>query len=69
MLFVDSQKDVAIPVAYGPYIHFEINFSIQRLSYSVHKGRLLVKPMLMKSNSGDMRHRFQEDGLIVDRFV
>ena len=25
MLFVDSQKDVAIAIADGPYIHIEIN--------------------------------------------
>ena len=54
VLFADSQTDVAIAVADGTYIYIEINgdYSFQRRSYSVHKGRPLVKLMMLVATDG-----------------
>ncbi|XP_033213876.1 uncharacterized protein LOC117170935 [Belonocnema kinseyi] len=52
-LFADG-KDVAILVADGTYIYMEksSNYVFQRRNYSVHKGRPLVKPMMVVSTTG-----------------
>ena len=54
VLFADSQTDVAIAVADGTYIYIEKSgdYAFQRRSYSVHKGRPLVKPMMLVATDG-----------------
>ena len=54
VLFADSQKDVAIAIADGTYIYIEKSgdYAFQRRSYSVHKGRPLVKPMMLVATDG-----------------
>lgn len=54
VLFAESQTDVAIAVADGTYIYIEKSgdYSFQRRSYSVHKGRPLVKPMMLVATDG-----------------
>ena len=44
VLFADSKMDVAIAAADGTYIYIEKSgdYSVQRWSYSVHKGRPLL---------------------------
>lgn len=46
--------DVAILVADGTYMYIEksCNYSFQRRTFSVHKGRPLVKPMMLVSTTG-----------------
>lgn len=48
VLLGDSKSDVAIAVADGTYIYIEKggNYSFQKRSYSVHKGKPLLKPMM-----------------------
>ena len=48
VLFRNSKSDVAINV----YIEKSGNYSFQRRSYSVHKGKLLLKPMMLVANGG-----------------
>lgn len=52
-LFSDKD-DVAIIIADGTYIYIEksSNYTFQRRSFSVHKGRPLVKPMMFVSSTG-----------------
>jgi len=52
-LFAEG-KDVAILVADGTYMYIEksSNYSFQRRSFSMHKGRPLVKPMMIVSTTG-----------------
>ena len=52
-LLADS-KDQAILVLDGTYIYINksSNFQFQRRSYSIHKGRSLVKPMVIVSTTG-----------------
>ena len=54
MLFADSQTYISIAVADGTYIYIEKSgdYSFQRRSYSVHKGRPLVKPMMLVPTDG-----------------
>ena len=54
VLFADSQTDVAIAVADGTYIYIEKSgdYAFQRRSYSVHKGRPLIKPMMLVATDG-----------------
>lgn len=54
VLFADSQRDVAIAVADGTYVYIEKSgdYSFQRRSYSVHKGRPLLKPMMLVATDG-----------------
>ena len=54
VLFGNSKSDVAITVADGTYIYIEKsgNYSFQRRSYSVHKGKLLLKPMMLVATDG-----------------
>lgn len=54
VLFGDSKSDVAIAVADGTYIYIEksANYSFQRRSYSVHKGKPLLKPMMLVASDG-----------------
>ena len=54
VLFGDSKSDVAIAVADGTYIYIEKsrNYSFQRRSYSVHKGKPLLKPMMLVATDG-----------------
>ena len=54
VLFADSKTDVAIAVADGTYIYIEKSgdYSFQRRSYSVHKVRPLVKPMMLVATDG-----------------
>lgn len=49
-----TQSDVAIAVADGTYIYIEKsgNYSFQRRSYSVHKGKPLLKPMMLVATDG-----------------
>ena len=49
-----NDNDVAIIVADGTYVYIEksSNYTFQRRSYSVHKGRHLVKPMMLVSTTG-----------------
>ena len=53
-LFGNDQNDTVIAVADGTYIHIEKsdNYSFQRPSYSMHKGRPLVKPMMLVATDG-----------------
>jgi len=52
-LFAEDE-DVAILVADGTYVYIEksSNYSFQRRTYYLHKGRPLVKPMMMVSTTG-----------------
>ena len=54
VLFAESKEDVTIAVADGTYIYIEKSgdYSFQRRSYSVHKGRPLVKPMMLVATDG-----------------
>ena len=54
VIFGDDRDDVAVCVADGTYIYIEksSNYSFQRRSYSVHKGRPLVKPMMIVASDG-----------------
>ena len=54
VFFADSKTDIAIAVAGGTYIYIEKggDYSFQRRSYSVHKGRPLVKPMMLMATDG-----------------
>jgi len=49
-------KDIAIVVTDGIYIYIYIekssNYLFQRRSFSIHKGRPLVKPMMLVSTTG-----------------
>lgn len=49
-----SGEDVAIAVADGTYIYVEksSNYTFQRRSFSMHKGRPLLKPMLLVASDG-----------------
>ena len=53
-LFTDVSDDQAILVLDGTYIyiHKSANFKFQRKSFSIHKGRPLVKPMVIVSTTG-----------------
>lgn len=53
-LFVDLTNKKAIAVLDGTYIYIQKsnNFQFQRKSYSLHKGRPLVKPMVVTSTDG-----------------
>ena len=53
-LFGNDQNDTAIAVADGTYIYIEKsgNYSFQRRSYSMHKGRPLVKHMTLVATDG-----------------
>ena len=50
----DPQTDVAVAVAHGTYIYIEKSgdYAFQRHSYSVHKGRQLIKPMMLVATDG-----------------
>jgi len=52
-LFAEGE-DVAILVANGTYVYIQksSNYSFQRRTYSLHKGRPLVKSMMMVSTTG-----------------
>ena len=52
--FADSKTDIAIAVADGTYIYIEKSgdYSFQRQSYFVHKGRPLLKPMMLVATDG-----------------
>ena len=54
VLFADSQKDVAIAVADDTYVYIEKrgDYSFQRRSYSFHKDRPLLKPMMLVATDG-----------------
>ena len=54
VLFAESKKDVTIAVAVDTYICKEKSgdHSFQTRSYSVHKGRPLVKPMMLVATDG-----------------
>ena len=54
VFFADSKTDIAIAVADDTYIYIEKSgdYSFQRRSYSVHKGRPLVKPMMLAGTDG-----------------
>ena len=54
VLFAESQRDVAIAVADGTYVYIEKSgdYSFQRRSYSVHKGRPLLKHMMLVATDG-----------------
>lgn len=54
MYYLGTQSDVAIAVADGTYIYIEKsgNYSFQRRSYSVHKGKPLLKPMMLVATDG-----------------
>jgi len=54
ILFADDRDDVAILVIDGTYIYIEKsdNYSFQRRTYSMHKHRPLVKPMILVSTTG-----------------
>lgn len=53
-LFIPDEKEEEILVADGTYIYIQksANYSFQRQSYSLHKGRPLVKPMMLVTTSG-----------------
>ena len=53
VLLADSKTDVATAVADGTYIFRKSgDYSFQRRSYSVQKGRPLVKPMMLVATDG-----------------
>ena len=54
IIFGNDRDDVAVCVADGTYIHIEksSNYHFQRRSYSVHKGRPFVKPMMLVASDG-----------------
>ena len=54
LIFGEGKNDVAICVADGTYIYIEkrSNYSFQRRSFSVHKGRPLVKPVVLVASDG-----------------
>ena len=55
VLIADSQTDVAIAVAdctYDIYIEKSGDCAFQRRSYSVHKGRPLIKPIMLVATDG-----------------
>lgn len=53
-LFAEDDDTVAILVADGTYVYIQksSNYSFQRRSFSMHKGRHLVKPMMIVSTTG-----------------
>ena len=53
-LFADGNENCAILVLDGTYIYIEksSDYSFSKRSYSVHKGRPLVKPMMIVTTSG-----------------
>ena len=54
VLSADSQTDVAIAVPDGTYIYIEKSgdYAFQGRSYSVHKGRPVVKTMMLVVTDG-----------------
>ena len=59
MSYLGTQKSgVAIAVADGTYIYIDKggNYSFQRRSYSVHKGKPLLKPMMLVATDGYIVH-------------
>lgn len=53
-LFANDKDDIVILVLDGTYIYIEKSaaYSFQRKTFSVHKGRPLVKPMMIVTTSG-----------------
>nr|XP_018915633.1 PREDICTED: uncharacterized protein LOC109043056 [Bemisia tabaci] len=53
-LFAQNDEDTAILVADGTYVYIEksSNYKFQRRSFSMHKHRPLVKPMMLVSTTG-----------------
>lgn len=53
-LYLNGENNKVILVADGTYIYFNksMNFSLERETYSVHKNRNIIKPMVIVTTNG-----------------